>query len=76
MVDVRENVLPLKIFFPGTKRPMTLKLGMQHRVLEYYKIYLNDDPGLTLTYFTARSNLLPYAFVWEKVTQWIFQKLL
>ena len=26
----------------------------------------NDDPGLTLTYFTARSNLLPYAFVWEK----------
>ena len=26
----------------------------------------NDDPGLTLTYFTARSNLVPYAFVWEK----------
>ena len=23
-------------------------------------------PGLTLTYFTARSNLVPYAFVWEK----------
>ena len=31
-----------------------------------YKIYINDDPGLTLTYFTARSNLVPYAFVWEK----------
>ena len=26
----------------------------------------NDDPGLTLTYFTAMSNLVPYAFVWEK----------
>ena len=26
----------LKNFFSGTKRPMTLKLGMQHRVLEYY----------------------------------------
>ena len=26
----------------------------------------NDDPELTLTYFTARSNLIPYAFVWEK----------
>ena len=26
----------------------------------------NDDPGLTLTYFTARSNLVRYAFVWEK----------
>ena len=45
---------------------MTLKLGMQHRVLEYYQICSNDDPGLTLTYFTARSNLVPYAFVWEK----------
>ena len=27
---------------------------------------INDDPGLTLTCFTARSNLVPYAFVWEK----------
>ena len=27
---------------------------------------LKDDPELTLTYFTARSNLVPYAFVWEK----------
>ena len=26
----------------------------------------NNDPGLTLTYFMARSNLFPYAFVWEK----------
>ena len=24
------------------------------------------NPGLTLTYFMARSNLVPYAFVWEK----------
>ena len=45
---------------------MTLNLGMDHRVLEYYQICSNDDPGLTLTYFTARSNLVPYAFVWEK----------
>ena len=46
---------------------MTLKVGMQHWVLEYYQVYSNDDPGLTLTYFTVRSNLVPYAFVWEKV---------
>ena len=39
---------------------------MQHQVLEYYQICSNDDPGLTLTYFTTRSNLVPYAFVWEK----------
>ena len=32
----------------------------------YYKVYINDDPGLTLTYFTARSNLVPYAFIKEK----------
>ena len=31
-----------------------------------YQDCLNDDPELTLTYFTARSNLVPYAFVWEK----------
>ena len=45
---------------------MTLKLVMQHRVLEYYQVYSNDNPGLTLTYFIARSNLVAYAFVWEK----------
>ena len=45
---------------------LQFSLGMQHRVLEYYQVYSNDDPGLTLTYFMARSNLVPYAFVWEK----------
>ena len=45
---------------------MTLKLGMQHWVLKYYQICLNDAPGLTVAYFTARSNLVPYAFVWKK----------
>ena len=45
---------------------MTLKLGMQHRVVEYYQACSNDDPGLTLTYFTALSNLVPYAFIWEE----------
>ena len=29
-------------------------------------ICLNDDSWLTLTYFTARSNFVLYAFVWEK----------
>ena len=45
---------------------MTLKVGMQHRVFEYFQVCSNDVPELTLTYFTARSNLIPYAFVWEK----------
>ena len=41
---------------------MTLKRGVQHRVLENYQVYSSDDPGLTFIYFTARSNLVPYAF--------------
>ena len=55
-----------KIFFSGTKRPIILTLGMHHGVLEYYQVCSNDDAGLTVPYFTARSNLVPYAFVWEK----------
>ena len=53
------------IFFSRTKRPMTLKVGMQHRVLEYSQVCSNDDPEMTLSYFTARSNLVHYAFVWD-----------
>ena len=41
----------LKTFFSRTNRLMTLKFGMQHRVLEYYQICSNDDPGLTLTFY-------------------------
>ena len=40
---------PLKIFFSRTRSPMIFKLGMYHRGLKLYKVYINDDPGLTLT---------------------------
>ena len=36
----------------------------------------NYDPGLTLTYFTSRSNLITEAFVWEKVKIIYFLKLI
>ena len=62
------------VIFSGTEKPMILKLDMQHSVLEYYQVCSNDAPGLTLTYFTARSNLVPYAFIWEKIKQWIFSE--
>ena len=39
---------------------------MQHRVLKFYQVCSNDDPVLTLTYYTTRSNLVPNAFVCEK----------
>ena len=65
-MSIYSKNLKKKIFFFGTKRPMTLNRGMQHWVLEYYQVCSNNYPGLTLTYFTARSNLVPYAFVWGK----------
>ena len=43
-----------------------MKLGTQYQLIDYYQIYSNDDTGMTLTYFTAKSYLFPYAFVWEK----------
>ena len=36
--------------------------------------FINDDPGMTLTYFTARSNLETEAFTWEKVKTMDFLK--
>ena len=47
---------PLKIFFSRTRKPMILKLGVKHQRLELYKVSINHDPGMTLTYFTARST--------------------
>ena len=52
-----------------TGGPMILKLSMQDEGLKLYKIYINDDPGLTLTYFTARSNWVAYMFEWGKLLQ-------
>ena len=53
---------PLKIFFSRTRRPMTLGLGMLHRGCGAYQVCSNNDPRLTLTYLTSRSNLLPNRF--------------
>ena len=45
---------------------MILKLGMKHHGEELYKDCINHDPGLTLTYFTARSTWVAHAFEWGK----------
>ena len=58
-----------KIFFSRTGSPKILKLGMQHQELKLYEVYINDDTGLSLTYFTARSNLVAYTFEWRKLLQ-------
>ena len=42
-----------------------------HWLLEYYQVCSNDHPGMTLTYLTARANLVLFFFffffffVWE-----------
>ena len=58
---------PSTIFFSGTGRPISTKRGMLHRGLLPILVCSNDDPGVTLTYFTARSNLVTLAFLWETV---------
>ena len=58
---------PSKIFFCGTSRSISTKLGMKHPGVQIIIVCSNDDPGVTLTYFTARSNLVTYVFLWEKV---------
>ena len=41
------------------------KLCMYHRGLLLIIVCSNDDPGVTLTCFTARSNLVTQAYLWE-----------
>ena len=52
---------PSKIF-SRIGRPISTKLGMKHRGLQSIIVCSNDDPGVTLTYFMARSNLVTKAF--------------
>ena len=42
-----------------------LKLGTKHLGMEVYKICINHDPVMTLTYFTARQLSLLMLWNWE-----------
>ena len=41
---------------------MILKFGTKHQEIEMYNIYINQDHGMTLSFFTARST-----FEWGKL---------
>ena len=56
----------LNIFPSGTKTPMALGLTMWHWGCGPYQVCTNDESRLTLTYFMARSNLIPNAFITGK----------
>ena len=58
---------PLKFFFSGTTGPISTKLDMNHQGLETYKVYINYDLWMTLTYFTARSTKVAHVFEWGKL---------
>ena len=39
------------------QKAMILKLGMKHQGGELYNVYINHDPGMTLTYLKSRSPM-------------------
>ena len=45
---------------------MALGRGMKHWGCGLYPVCTNDESSLTLTYFIARSILIPNAFIWQK----------
>ena len=58
---------PSNIFFSKTNRLTSMKLGVKHPWIQYYNIYINHDPVMTLTNFMARSTWVAHAFEWEKL---------
>ena len=46
---------------------MILKLDMKHQAMELYKVCINHDPRMTLTFSMARSTEVAHAFEWEKI---------
>ena len=57
---------PSKIF-SETNRLISIKLGVKHRWLKYYNVYINHDPVMTLTEFMAKSTCVAHASEWEKL---------
>ena len=55
-----------KIVFLGTSGQISMKLSICEAAHLYF--CSNDNPGLILSYFTARSNFATKAFILENVT--------
>ena len=62
-------VKPSKIFCYSTKSPMIMKLGMELYVFKLYKVYINDDPELTLTLKTM-SNFAKLVFCTYSISRY------
>ena len=59
----------LNILFSKTEDALWLNLYIYHRKLEVYQSCLNNGRSLTFDLFLVRTILLPYAFVWEKCSE-------
>ena len=53
--------------------PMTLKLGMQHRVLEYYHVCSNDDHRLILSYL-RQGQIWPHVLLYGEKGKQLIKK--
>ena len=60
---------PLKIFFSKTEHALWLNLCIYLWEQESYQNCWSNGRTLTSDLFTVRSILLPYAFVWEKCSE-------
>ena len=58
---------PSKIVFSEINGMISMKLGVKHRWLKYYNVYINHDPVMTLTQFMARSTWVAHALEWGKL---------
>ena len=52
---------------------MILKLGVKHQAMELYKVCINHDPWMTLTYFMARSIYVANAFECGKLLKCVLK---
>ena len=57
---------------------MIFKLCMDHQGLTFFKVCINDDPGLTLAYFTAWASLVKFAYCanTRPMVRWAFTEIL
>ena len=52
----------------------SLKLGIQHRALEYYYVCSNNDPVLTFDFFLWQGQIWSLMLLYgKKVKKWIFR---
>ena len=55
-IPIQGKTLKNQIFFSGTAEPIAMKLDMQQLRPEFYNVFINHDPVMTVTNFKARST--------------------